>query len=153
MAENDNSFGGRVTFEISPASLFTDMRQDALKRRFEEELPKMSPEEREQVDQLIFWMSVTDDIQFNFNGREKKGLKFFKDGWERHEAMTTRELLDFWLKLPYEIRTAWITEAGDGQNLIEVDPAQLPTNRLTDAQKDELLDKDSPLAADASPSS
>lgn len=153
MADNDYSFDGRIRFEISPASLFTDMRQEALRLRFSEELPDLSPKEQEQVDQLAFWMSVTDDIQFTFDGREKKGLKFFKDGWERHEAMTCRELLDWWMKLAFEVRTAWITKAGDGQDLFEVDPAQLPTNALTPAQKAELDDKDSPLAADASPSS
>lgn len=143
----DNTLGGRIQFEIATASFFTDMQQEALQERFDNELPNLSAKEKEQVEQFVFWYSVTESIVFNFDGREKKGLKNFKANWERRAEMTTRELLDFWLKLPFEIRTAWITEASAGQGLFEVDAAQLPTVALTDTQRKELEDPTSPLVS------
>lgn len=148
--EKDNTFGGRVIWNVAAASPYTDMLGEKLKKRFEADVPELDGAKLHEVNMMLNVLPLTESIEFNFDGKEKRWLCQFKANWEAVESMTTAQLGDFLYRLPYNIRTAWITAVNDGQVPFEVDPAQLPTDALTDEQKVEAATPGSPLTSPGS---
>lgn len=144
--ETDTTFGGRVIWGINAASPHTDMLHDKLKRRFEADLPDLDGEKRQTVNQMLMTLSLTETIDFNFDGKEKRMLRQLKTNWEQVTQMTTEQLGDFLYRLPFAIRRAWVSAVNEEQVPFEVDPAQLPTSELSAEQREELKDPTSPLA-------
>jgi hypothetical protein len=141
----DHTFGGRLRWIIEAMSLWTEMQQEKLFKELSAALPDLDDKERAELNNFCGWYVLVDDIEFMFDDKEKAALKKFRDNWKKRETMTPRELLNFWLKLPYAIRGAWVTAVNAEQDMFDVDPAQLPDEALTGEQKAEAATPGSPL--------
>lgn len=149
MNENDYTFEGRIEWKFLPFSPYTDARKTKLKALFDS-ITDLSEDERAKVDEFVNVLSATDDIVFRFDGKEKRPLIDFATGWGRRDHMTARQLFDFMYRLGWAIYIKWVQAINAEQVPFEVDPAQMPTDALTDAQKAEAADPASPLDARAS---
>jgi hypothetical protein len=133
----------KITWRIIPQTLKTDARAKALERAILEDCPV---EEVSRVRTFTLLLSCTKGIEFD-TARARPALQSFKQFIE-HDAVTMQgaELWNYCEDLHLNLWHAWISGFNDGQELFETDPAELPTSALTDAQKAELAQSDSPLA-------
>lgn len=145
MAE-DVTFGGRIEWNIEPASAYTDRLHEQLKQRCLGSEVVVGDDMRAIIERLLPALAMTSGIEFHFDGREHRALVRFRDDWRRHQQMTTEQLNDFLFKLPYIIQSAWITAVNNNQVPFDVDPAQLPFSALTEDQQKDAADPSSPLA-------
>jgi|GEM_PF-6527184 len=147
----DSTLGGRIEWRIMPSSPYTDAIKTKLDRLFES-IPDLTADEKALISDYSALLSLTEDIIFKFDGREKRLLTEFASGWGRREKMSARQLFDFLMRLSYVIRSAWFAACYAEQVPFEVDPAQMPTEALTDEQKAEAADPASPLPPNAATS-
>ena len=146
------AFDGLVEFFILTENLGSDLEAQGLERRILEAVPDMDEDMKSRLQDFTMLIAHTDCVEFHFDGREKRPLKEFQRFWEQHTTLSPEAIWAYRLKIPYKLLNAWRDEYRAGQQLFDVDPAQLPLNALTPAQREEAADPASPLANGAEPS-
>ncbi len=135
----------KITWHISPQTLKTDARANIMKRLIVEACPEVDPRD---AGSFALILSCTNGVDFDA-ATARPALKTFKAALERVRDMDGAALWAFREDMPLQLWYAWISAYNDGQELFDTDPAELPTTALSDEQKAEAAQPDSPLAAPA----
>lgn len=133
----------KITWNIAPQTLKTDAQARALERAILADCPG---EDTKDVRAFTVMLSCTRGLEFNTK-TARPALQTFKqfiehgvDGMSGEALWNARQ--EIWLPVWY----AWIGGFNEGQQLFNTDPAEIPDDELTEAQKAELARRDSPLA-------
>lgn len=143
----DATFGGKIHWDISVQSWDTDSEALKLEQAIKGTVA-IEPKEEAMLSEFCVLLSCTREVAFSVNG-EKPVLAWY----QFREMITQQESpAELWAArkaLHYGILGAWRAAFSDKQQLFVIDPAQLPEGDLTPSQKEELKDKNSPLAVTA----
>lgn len=139
---------GRLEWDISSQSIDADTQSDTIERGILATREEWSEDDRKMVKEFATILSCTDGLKLKRKGGEHKSLPVFVEQVEKWNAklLSFEELWAWRIKIPYRLYTVWIDAYLANQFLYEVDPAQLPTEALSDEQKEQLKDKNSFLA-------
>jgi len=138
----------KVRFECEPLCLGVQVDADSFIRRVKESVEVLA-EHEEELRTFSYVYAATTNVVFNYDGKEKPALVNFKRAWDIRKAMSAADIWQWRLHTAHAILGLWLDDYLDAQDLIEVDPGQLPTDKLTTEQKKELANPDSPLAPNA----
>lgn len=132
----------KITWHIVPQSLKTDFHAKSLERGILAECPSADLSE---VRTFTLLMSCTTGLEFDA-ARARSALQEFKLFIEQDVvSMSSAALWERRLNMPLQIWTVWISAFNKGQELFDADPAELPTDVLTEDQKVEAATPGSPL--------
>lgn len=144
MADFDYTFGGQLTFDILPRSFATDIDMEAIQRDILATRENWTDEEKGIVYEIAILLSGTRSAKIV--GKKKPASVV-----EMVEGINNRlpvdELLAWRQRIPHKLVIAWNNAWIAGQDIFDVDPAQLPTADLSITQREELKDKNSFLAS------
>jgi hypothetical protein len=139
-----------IKWHVNCQTFYSDERAAQMRDRICEAL---SIEEKtsqwNMVNEFCFLLSVTEDVEFDPD-RARQPLHEFQTLIDTWETRTPQDLYDYRLRrLPGALLNQWREAYMEGQNLFEPDPAVLPEAALTEAQREELKDVNSPLVENA----
>lgn len=140
---------GRAEIEIRLRTLGDVFRSEDILRKLSD--VGNGAGELERKGTLAHLLSSTEAVQVKDDPHPviHAALRGWQDmitGWKDMDATA---LWAAWCALPEQIVTAWISAYAEAQTIWERDPAWVPTESLTPAEKVEAAKPDSPLAANA----
>lgn len=146
----DTLIENQLEWDIDAQSLFSDTEAEAIERSIKETRESWSDAEVSIITELAYLLSCTHSV--TVVGTAKPAPAVLKMIEVINNRPAPAELFLWRIKLPYKLRNAWTSAFDKAQNMFSVDPAQLPTVVLTPDQQEQLKDKKSFLASDASDS-
>lgn len=145
----DYTFGGRLSWDIITQSWETDTVASKLQKAIEDAV-ELSQDEKSIVEEYCVFLSCTRGLHSHVNGtRPAAPLVEFIAVLSDLDRLTPDNLWNFRKRAPNTLIAAWRAAFMANQNLFIIDPAQLPDEELTDEQREEAKDINSPLAVTA----
>lgn len=129
----DHTFDGQLKWTVEPQCFETDIHAAELEREMLATRTEWTAKEKEMVSQLSILLSCTTSVEIV--GTKKPATAVVKMTEMINNRPPADELVAWRFKLPYKLRDAWHSAWNEGQDLFSVDPAQLPSSELTEAQK------------------
>jgi hypothetical protein len=143
----DSALDGLLEWDIDPQSLFTDAEAEAIEREILATREIWKDEDKSMVTEIAYLLSCTRALKVV--GAKQPKPAVFRTITEIINVLTNRpnpaDLFTWRLRLPYKVLFAWREAFNEAQDVFSVDPAQLPTSALNEAQKAEAADNKSPL--------
>lgn len=142
------AFDGRVTFVTRHNSLGLNVKSLALEEGFKAYNPALHEQYTALLSTFSVVLAVTEHIEFAFQGDENDMLVEFRDFWNAYQnaddALQAQLAVDWQMSTFRDIYNEWLSAANDAQ-LPFRNPATLPYDSLTSAEKEEAANSDSPL--------
>ncbi len=135
-----------VTFVCRAQTYGSDLTAGRLAKDIKAEF-KLSDDEADALSTFAMVYSCTDDVLFNFDGKERSALVEFKRLWDAlGEKPSIKQIEAVRRGLPYALMTAWITAFNEEQRLFDVPVEQKPDSQLSDYEREQMKDPNSFLA-------
>lgn len=146
---NSAAWDGRVVFQTRHVSFGVLEEADGLKRRIDEQCPELSV--RLNLQNLTVMLACTVDIEFNFQGDENPPLLDLMDFWqEYHKAKAPGKRIELaveWYKFTSnDVIANWLDAINHASAPVRR-PEQLPESMLTEEERAQLEDPNSPLVS------
>lgn len=129
----DHTFNGQLSWEIEPQCFATDIEAARIERELLALRAEWTVKEKEIITGLSILLSCTNSVEIV--GTKKPAAAVLKMIEMINNPLISEVLIEWRFKLPYKLRDAWESAWVEGQELFSIDPVQLPTADLTEAQK------------------
>jgi hypothetical protein len=135
-----------IKWSIDMQSMYTDQHAKDLARSIRE-MCNVSPDVEWTIDEYTMLLSTTENIEFDEQqaGRVLKPLQAMQVFLQIWRDEPIERIWEYRQRIPYALMNEWRKAWSAAQNLFLPDPAELPTEALTEAQKVEAATPGSPL--------